>query len=80
LKYYKLINRCLFPHFKWMNFEEAPSDILFFTKKINMSIYNLLGQLITNYEQVNKIDVSSFPIGMYILKSDKGDVIKFIKR
>lgn len=56
------------------------SDVLFFTKTINVSIYNLLGQLIANYEHVKKIDASSFPVGMYILKSDKGEIIKFIKR
>lgn len=61
-------------------FPNPTTDVLYFTQTLNVSVFNLLGQNIGAYEKIKKLDVSALPIGMYIIKTEYGQSVKFIKR
>jgi ELWxxDGT repeat protein len=49
---------------------------------INYSIYNISGQLVNQFitkDNMTVLDISNYPSGVYILKSDK-EIVKFIKQ
>lgn len=69
-------NFCIFPN--------PTSDVLFFGKSypngINVSIYNLTGQLVSNVQVFgNQLNVKNLPNGSYLLKSSDFETVKFIK-
>jgi len=54
--------------------------IINFNKVINVSIYDVQGKLIMTFNNTNFINVDSFEKGIYILKSDDGEIVKMIKQ
>jgi hypothetical protein len=55
------------------------SDILYFTQSKNVEIYDLLGKKILSLIQVKNVNVTSLAQGIYLLKTDDGQVVKFSK-
>jgi hypothetical protein len=55
------------------------SDILYFTQSKNVEIYDLLGKKIVSLIQVKNVNVTSLAQGIYLLKTDDGQVVKFSK-
>jgi len=55
------------------------SDILYFTQSKNVDVYDLLGKKVLSSIQAKYINVSSFAQGIYLLKTEDGQVVKFSK-
>jgi len=60
------------------------SDLLYVETpyELNYEIYDVLGNKIasgTANTGKNEINVSEFPVGMYIIKTNKGKIFKFVK-
>jgi hypothetical protein len=55
-------------------------DVINFTKTFNGAIYNMQGALIGNYQDVNTIDISDFNTGLYIIKNDNGEALRFMRK
>lgn len=57
------------------------NDYVNFSKEIEKAfIFNNLGQLLIKAENTNRIDVSSLPKGLYIIRFDNGEKLKMMKR
>jgi hypothetical protein len=50
-----------------------------FNQSINCMIYNYSGVLIFVGQEVNEIDVSNYPPGLYIIITDDSRRVKFVK-
>jgi len=55
------------------------SDRLFFNKTINITVYNSIGQLVQKAEAVTNINITNLQGGVYFIKTDRGETIKFVK-
>lgn len=55
------------------------SDILYFTQSKNIDIYDMLGKKVASSLQVKYINVSSLAQGIYLLKTEDGQSVKFSK-
>jgi hypothetical protein len=53
--------------------------VIKFNQSINCRIYNYSGMMIFSGRDVTDIDVSSFPPGMYMIVTDDGRMVKFVK-
>lgn len=56
------------------------STTLYFTQTSNITICDVLGKKITDFQNVKFIDISSLAQGVYILKVENGKILKFIKQ
>lgn len=52
---------------------------LFFNKPVNIIVTNSLGQLILTAENTMSIDIPGLQSGIYFIKTDKGEIVKWIK-
>ncbi|MEL6633378.1 MAG: esterase-like activity of phytase family protein [Bacteroidota bacterium] len=55
-------------------------DELFLNKKGSYTVFNLVGQQLARAENTESIDVSSLQTGVYIVRSDKSEVVRFVKK
>ena len=56
------------------------SSKLYFTQTTSVTVYDLLGQKTINADAVKFIDVSGLAQGVYILKTENGHILRFIKQ
>ncbi len=56
------------------------STILYFTQTTSITVYDLLGKKIMESSTVKFIDISSLAQGVYILKTENGHILRFIKQ
>lgn len=54
-------------------------DVINLSHESNINIFTIEGKLVMSANKVSSVEVASFPVGIYILKTDKGDVSKFTK-
>jgi len=55
------------------------SDILYFTQSKSVDVYDMLGKKVLSSLQVKYINVSSLAQGIYLLRTDEGQSVKFSK-
>ncbi|MES2565977.1 MAG: CotH kinase family protein [Bacteroidota bacterium] len=55
------------------------SDYLFFTQSKNVEVFDILGRKLLSFPNIKSIDVRDLAQGIYILKTDTGEVFKFKK-
>ena len=53
---------------------------VFLNRTRDVALYGQSGQRLRVYRQVNELDVSDLPAGVYYLRSDKGEVVKLVKQ
>ena len=53
---------------------------VFLNRQQDVALYNQTGQRLQVYRNVNSIDVSQLPAGVYFLRSDAGQLVKLIKQ
>ncbi|MAX82079.1 MAG: hypothetical protein CL843_18105 [Crocinitomicaceae bacterium] len=56
------------------------TDIVYFNKTVDVQVYNVTGQLVTENKAVNTLDVSDYETGIYIIRTAEGDLVKMIKQ
>jgi hypothetical protein len=56
------------------------TDLLHVNQNSNIEIYSAEGNLVASESSVSSINVSSLPKGTYLLKTDKGEVLRFVKK
>ncbi len=49
-----------------------------FSKVLDVALYNNQGQRLSVHRQVNEINVSNLPAGMYYLQTEEGQIKKLI--
>lgn len=54
-------------------------NTIFFNETINAQIIDITGKVVLNGVQVNKMDISALNDGLYIIKTDEGQLVKLIK-
>lgn len=54
------------------------SSLIILSKEVNFELYDINGNKISTGEDVSSINVSNFKSGMYILKTDSGEIRKVI--
>lgn len=59
-------------------FPNPSNTIIHLNKKCDFQIFNLSGELIQTNNKGNKIDVSNYPSGIYILRNEFNETIKLI--
>jgi hypothetical protein len=67
--------------------EEAPlfaypnptTDIIYFNEVLNVDLYSVSGALLERHILASQLNVSHLSSGIYLLKSDKGKVLRIIK-
>ena len=55
------------------------TDFLYFTQTKTVHLYDILGKHISSFTNVKLIDVRDLAQGIYILKTEEGQVMKFTK-
>jgi hypothetical protein len=55
------------------------TEKIFFNKVVSVSILDALGQLISSSSDAVFINISELNAGVYFIKTDKGELIKFVK-
>jgi hypothetical protein len=55
------------------------TEKIFFNKVVSVSFHDALGQLISSSENVVFFNISELKAGVYFIKTDKGELLKFIK-
>ncbi len=58
----------------------AEGGLIYLNQPADIEIYNALGNLVASAKAVSTVDISSFSKGSYLVKTDKGDVLKFVKK
>ncbi|MBA2423602.1 MAG: T9SS type A sorting domain-containing protein [Chitinophagales bacterium] len=53
-------------------------DIVYLNKSSNIQVYNSQGQQVFSGLEINQLDVTSFPAGIYVLRTDKNESIKIV--
>jgi hypothetical protein len=53
--------------------------VIKFNQSINCRIYNYSGMMIFRGKDVTDIDVSNYPPGLYMIVTDDGRMVKFVK-
>ena len=65
------------------NFVAYPNPVtantVYFTKYVNVSVYNVCGQVVMQEENVNQLDVTTLAHGIYYLKTTDGETAKVVK-
>ncbi len=54
-------------------------DKIFFNKLASISLYDAMGQLISSSEDIVFFNISELNSGVYLIKTDKGELVKFVK-
>lgn len=57
----------------------AGNELIHFNQKANITIVNSMGQLIMTAQEVEEIDVSKLAAGVYIIKTQKDEVLRFVR-
>ncbi|MEO8471263.1 MAG: T9SS type A sorting domain-containing protein [Chryseolinea sp.] len=57
----------------------ASDEWIHFNQKANIVVVNSLDQLIMTAQEVDKLDASKLNPGVYIIKNQKGEVLRFVK-
>ncbi len=55
------------------------TDKVFFGSKVNVVLYDVLGKQLSSKNQVDTIDLTTYPVGLYIVKFTDGNETKTIK-
>jgi len=58
----------------------AEEGVIYLNQTSNIEIYNALGDLVSAAQAINIVDISSLSKGSYLLKTDKGEVLRFVKK
>ncbi|WP_081670947.1 sugar-binding protein [Sporocytophaga myxococcoides] len=58
----------------------AEEGIIYLNQTSNIEIYNALGNLVSSAKAVSSVDISSYSKGSYLVKTDKGEVLRFVKK
>lgn len=65
---------------KLIAYPNPTSDVLFFNKTVDVSLYNISGQQIRIERNANQINLSGLNAGIYFLQTITGEVIKVVKQ
>jgi hypothetical protein len=49
-----------------------------FNKTVSIEVYSITGQIIYANSNVNRLDVSNFESGVYLIRTDEGEIVKLI--
>jgi hypothetical protein len=55
------------------------SDKVFFSKHISFEVYDVFGKIIAKENNANSLDVKNLPAGIYLVKTSKGETLKFVR-
>ncbi len=56
----------------------ATDKTVTFNKPVNISVYNIAGQLMFNGRNVTVLNIDRFDKGVYLIKTDEGELVKLI--
>jgi len=51
-----------------------------FNKEVNIEVYSVTGKLILTRNKINRLEVSEFDSGIYMIKTDSGEIARMIIR
>jgi hypothetical protein len=55
------------------------TDVVYFNKTITFEVYDIFGKLLDLKENTNTLNVKELPIGMYFVKTTKGETLKIVR-
>lgn len=58
----------------------AEGELIYLNQESNIEIFTLEGNLVYSAKTVSSVYIASLPAGNYLLKTDKGDVLKFTRK
>jgi hypothetical protein len=49
-----------------------------FNKTVSIEVYSITGQIVYTSSHVNRLNVSNFETGIYVIRTDEGEIVKLI--
>jgi hypothetical protein len=55
------------------------TDVVYFNKTISFEVYDIFGKMLDIKENTNNLNVTDLPVGMYFVKTTKGETLKIVR-
>ncbi|MFN0031449.1 MAG: lamin tail domain-containing protein [Flavobacteriales bacterium] len=61
-------------------FPNPATDVVYFKEKIDARVFSIDGALLGHYQNLQRLDVSTWSTGIYIVRADSGQVLRLVKK